>query len=340
MDEPTISVLIPVYNTGHLALRAIDSALKQGGGVPSFEVVAVDDGSDDGTAQLLDAIREDDRLRIIHAEHDGVAEARNRLLDEAHGEYVFWLDSDDTICEYALEVTYGVLQRYHVDAVRIDFTRSGNTDILTGDQYMRALIPDRLKSYFAGMLAKRSLYDGLRFRRHCLIEDYELHPRIAERLTSIAIMHRVDLYIYTQARPGSLTTEYGLRKEGVHARTECYAERYERYRRKYRDECEALMGELADYLCAEYALDYAANNDQDMRDTAGVIDQYSEELFGCAYVPWYRRMELSAIMRRSRLYAVIHWMRGVKRALVGTRRSNRVLEKRSNDTGNKTEDNA
>ena len=323
--KPIVSILIPVYNTGLLAIRAINSALHQIGDVPAYEVVVVDDGSTNGTGEMLYTVSQDDRLRIIRAEHAGAAEARNRLLDEAHGEYVLWLDSDDTLCEYALEVMYDIMQRYYTDATRIEFSGrcTGETEILTGDQYMRELIPDTLKSYFEGMLMRKNLFDGLRFRRNCLIEDYELHPRVAERINLIAVLHRTDLYSYTVRRSGSLTTEYGNALPGIHERCVCYAERYERYKREYPDECDALMGELGDYLCAEYGLNYDSGRKSDMADTRERIAHYEYELLGNRNVPWYRQSEIRTILKQSRWYAVIHWLHKAKQAVFGVRKENR-----------------
>lgn len=323
--KPIVSILIPVYNTGLLAIRAINSALHQIGDVPAYEVVVVDDGSTNGTSEMLYTVAQDDRLRIIRAEHAGAAEARNRLLAEAHGEYVLWLDSDDTLSEYALAVMYSVMQRYYTDAVRIEFSgrRAGETEILTGDQYLRELIPDVLKSYFGGMLMRRSLFDDLRFRRRCLIEDYEIHPRIAERINLIAVMHRVDLYAYTQGRHGSLTTEYGCAKAGVHERCICYAERYERYHRTYPEECDALMSELADYLCVEYGLDYDGRNKQEMKDTRERMEKYEYEMLGNHCIPWYRQAEIRAILKQSRWYGFIHWLHKAKQSVFGVRQENR-----------------
>lgn len=323
--HPVVSILIPVYNTGLLAMRAINSALAQTCDPPTFEVLVVDDGSTNGTSEMLAYLPDDPRLRVIRAEHAGAAEARNRLLAEARGEYVLWLDSDDTLSEYALAVMYNVMQRYYADACRVDSSgnRAGETEILTGDQYLRELIPDALKSYFCGMLMKRSLFDGLLFRPRCLIEDYELHPSIAERINLIAVMHRVDLYAYTQGRRGSLTTEYGRAKAGVHERCICYAERYERYHRTYPEECDALMGELADYLCAEYGLDYDSRNEHEMTDTRERMEKYEYEMLGNHCIPWYRQAEIRAILKRSRWYGFIHWLHKAKQAVFGVRKENR-----------------
>jgi teichuronic acid biosynthesis glycosyltransferase TuaG len=87
---PAVSVIIPAYNAEAFLARAIRSVEAQD--FPDLEVVVVDDGSTDGTAE---AVREFGRVRFVGRPHQGAAAARNCGLDEADGEYVAFLDADD-----------------------------------------------------------------------------------------------------------------------------------------------------------------------------------------------------------------------------------------------------
>ena len=89
---PGITVVIPTYNRAQLVTRAINSVLAQS--MPDFELIVVDDGSSDETADVLAALK-DPRLRVIHQENRGVSAARNVGIDAAVGEMIVWLDSDD-----------------------------------------------------------------------------------------------------------------------------------------------------------------------------------------------------------------------------------------------------
>ena len=91
--RPTVSVLITVHNRERLIEDAIRSSLAQT--MSDLEVIVVDDGSIDGTASVVESI-DDPRLKLIrHSCNQGIPAARNSALDEASGEYVAWLDSDD-----------------------------------------------------------------------------------------------------------------------------------------------------------------------------------------------------------------------------------------------------
>ena len=91
-DPPLVSVVIPTYNRLEATERAARSVLAQTHG--ALELLVIDDGSTDGTAERVKAIA-DPRLRVVRQPNGGVARARNRGLREARGAYVAFLDSDD-----------------------------------------------------------------------------------------------------------------------------------------------------------------------------------------------------------------------------------------------------
>src|SRR5437763_447547 len=88
----TVSVIIPAYNFARYVPEAIDSVLAQT--YAPFEVIVVDDGSTDDTPKVLAAYG--NRIRAIRQVNQGVAAARNTGLAAAGGEYVAFIDSDDT----------------------------------------------------------------------------------------------------------------------------------------------------------------------------------------------------------------------------------------------------
>ncbi len=92
--SPTVSVLMPCYNAAATLPDALDSLSRQT--LQSFEVIAVDDGSNDGTAEILhQGAANDSRLRIISQLHTGIIAALNKGLDACRSGYVARMDSDD-----------------------------------------------------------------------------------------------------------------------------------------------------------------------------------------------------------------------------------------------------
>lgn len=91
--KPQVSVIIPTYNRDEILPRAIESVLKQQ--YDNFEMLIVDDGSDDGTAEIANSYN-DDRIKLFsHRVNKGTAAARNTGIGHASGEYIAFLDSDD-----------------------------------------------------------------------------------------------------------------------------------------------------------------------------------------------------------------------------------------------------
>lgn len=93
---PQFSVIVPVYNTEKYLRDCIDSILAQS--FTDFELILVDDGSPDSCGKICDDYaRKDSRIRVFHKLNGGVSSARNLGLDNAQGEFICFIDSDDTI---------------------------------------------------------------------------------------------------------------------------------------------------------------------------------------------------------------------------------------------------
>jgi glycosyltransferase involved in cell wall biosynthesis len=106
---PKVSVVIPVYNRARYIGEAIASILAQS--LRDFELIVVDDGSSDGTPEAVERIR-DPRIRLVrNAGNLGIPQTRNRGLQEARGEYIAWLDSDDLALPQRLQVQVDFLDQ-------------------------------------------------------------------------------------------------------------------------------------------------------------------------------------------------------------------------------------
>lgn len=96
MNKPSVSVIVPVYNAENTLRACVDSVLAQT--TSDFELILVDDGSQDTSGSICDAYAEQDvRIQVIHQKNAGVSAARNAGMDQARGEYLLFVDSDDGI---------------------------------------------------------------------------------------------------------------------------------------------------------------------------------------------------------------------------------------------------
>ena len=115
----TISIVIPVYNTETYLPACLDSILSQD--FTDFEVLLVDDGSKDGSGAICDAYAgKDRRVRVFHQENGGVSSARNLALEQAGGDWICFIDSDDRLVPGGLQALAGCVSD-QVDLVMADF---------------------------------------------------------------------------------------------------------------------------------------------------------------------------------------------------------------------------
>jgi len=122
--SPYFSIVIPVYNRAEFVGRTLKSCLSQS--FDDFEVIVVDDASTDDSVQVARAFN-DPRLRLIcHATNRGVGPARNTGADNALGEWIVPLDSDDELLPDALKRMYGRAKESGVDIDRLQFMVQGD----------------------------------------------------------------------------------------------------------------------------------------------------------------------------------------------------------------------
>lgn len=111
MDQPLISVIVPIYNTEKYLERCVQSILKQT--YTNLEIILVDDGSRDRCGIMCDEYEgQDKRIKVIHQKNAGQSAARNAAMKIASGEYLTFVDSDDYCDLELLEYLYGLLKKH------------------------------------------------------------------------------------------------------------------------------------------------------------------------------------------------------------------------------------
>ena len=125
MDK--ISVVVPVYNVEKYLRKCIDSIINQT--YKNLEIILVDDGSPDKCGEICDEYaKKDDRIKVIHKKNAGVSSARNDGIDNATGEYIIFVDSDDWLEDNAIEIMVDKLNEYDYDCVFCNFYMNTKKD--------------------------------------------------------------------------------------------------------------------------------------------------------------------------------------------------------------------
>lgn len=127
MDK-LVSVIVPVYNVEKYLRECIDSILKQT--YINLEIILIDDGSADKSGEICDSYIEiDKRIKVIHKENGGLSEARNVGLDVCTGDIISFIDSDDYISTFFIEIMMKVMNETGCDIVAL----VGGTEFWDGD---------------------------------------------------------------------------------------------------------------------------------------------------------------------------------------------------------------
>lgn len=222
---PYFSIILPVYNVERYLQRCVRSVLEQS--FQDYEIILVDDGSSDSSGLLCDEIAgTNPNIRVIHKENGGLASARNAGLEEAAGQYIWFVDSDDFIEPQGLQVLYEASCKTAPDMVKFNYFRVtgekspviSNAPVGAYDGVGVENILLKAAFFSAGRyvlsacthIYKRELLkkSGIRFLSERLVgsEDYLFNLEIMAQAQGICVIGDI-LYNYEQ-RAGSLTQQY------------------------------------------------------------------------------------------------------------------------------------
>lgn len=203
MKKPAISVIIPAYNHAKYIRQCVDSVLDQT--FTDIEIMVVDDGSTDGTSEILKEYR--GRLTLIEQANRGTQSARNTAIRASSGRYIALLDSDDVWLPHKLQRQLAVFERYpdaglaYAQAYIIDAQGAhlnaaviGKAIIDPNESYQQILIENPVPALTA--LIRKECLDEIGLFDETLVgaSDWDLWLRIAARWPVVCINEPLALY--------------------------------------------------------------------------------------------------------------------------------------------------
>lgn len=219
--NPAVSIIVPVYNAQKTIGRCIESILNQE--FTDFEVILVNDGSKDASGAICDEYAaKDSRIRVIHKENTGVSDSRNLALDEARGEYLQFMDSDDWITTDATSLLYRAAKEYQCDMVIADFYRvvgqrvsqKGDIDddiLMTREEFASHMMENPADFYYGVLwnkFFKREIIEKYHLRMDKDIswcEDFMFNLEYIRHAESVYALG-VPIYYYVKTK-GSLASQ-------------------------------------------------------------------------------------------------------------------------------------
>lgn len=184
-EHTIVSVVVPVYNGERFLEAAVESVIRQT--CPDWELLIVDDGSTDGSAAICDRYAASDaRIRVWHQPNGGVNSARAKAVDNASGEYLVFLDADDTLPPDALEVSLADVS----DGVSVLVTGNDGR-ILDNEQYMLDLMSGVIGPELWGKMFRASVFKTVDYhldRRLAMGEDLLINLMVALNSDNIKVI--------------------------------------------------------------------------------------------------------------------------------------------------------
>lgn len=228
--KPKISIVIPVYNTEKYLEKCISSVLSST--LKDVEVILIDDGSTDDSLRICDEFaQKDNRIIVLHQPNQGVSVARNIGIDNAKGEWLAFVDSDDYIFPDYYKDLIQVAEDNHVDIVRtIHYVeRSGNLEITSSMQNTHRLdiasckkaigggyivdnqtacelmLLDLWTSQLCTAIYKRKLFDSVRFPENRTFEDLAVGYQPYCNSATDVVVYDKPYYVYNCDNMSSIT---------------------------------------------------------------------------------------------------------------------------------------
>ena len=218
---PLFSIIIPAYNVSSLVRQAIDSCLSQEEmSANEFEVIVIDDGSTDETAQIVDSYLNNPNVHILHSVNSGLSATRNKGIQIAKGEYLIFLDADDWLHPKLLSTLKPLIEDNELIVFPMIYSYEGGEEFVwsygleerqyTANEFAKETLgqmkfnitPAPCKLYRKSFL----IGNRLSFIEGILHED---GPFFIDVLCNVKTVRYIDkgLYYYRQGRKDSITTK-------------------------------------------------------------------------------------------------------------------------------------
>lgn len=218
MNNPKISIIVPVYNSEKYLHRCINSILNQT--FNNFELLLIDDGSTDRSSQFCDEYaRLDERIHVFHKRNGGVSSARQTGIEKAKGKYSIHVDSDDWINPDMLEDMYTNISTNNSDILITDFFIDTNKETKYSKQKPKNIHPlnvltDILTNCLFGSLWNKLIrhsilakYNIKFISRIDYCEDVLIWCQLLQKNVTISYLNKA-FYHYNLANTNSITRNY------------------------------------------------------------------------------------------------------------------------------------
>ncbi len=217
-----LTVIIPVYQSQATLSACVESVVSQD--ISDMEVILVDDGSTDNSPAICDEwAQRDSRIHVVHKPNGGPSSARNAALDIANGEYLAFIDSDDTLLPHCYATMLHLLKSHPLTDItefQIDHQTHTRQQTVLPDSIFTSPTDYWLDTkawqhaYLCNKIIRATLFKGIRLPVGKIFEDLYVIPLLLRRSRHIATTNRA-FYIYNWTESGLTATARTQRRSFI-----------------------------------------------------------------------------------------------------------------------------
>ena len=223
MKNPLVSIIIPVYNVEKYLSNSVNSILKQQ--YNNIEILLVDDGSTDNSGKICNQLsKKDERIKVFHKKNGGLSDARNFGLKHSRGEYICFMDSDDTIPTYSIKLLMNILLKTKSDISTgqiLETFEINYNDISSSNEIFyvydaesalqEMLYLHSIQNSANGKIYKKSLFNGIKYPVGKYYEDLGTTYKIFDKASKIVCTQSI-IYYYYQNYDGIMHKKYSKKR--------------------------------------------------------------------------------------------------------------------------------
>ncbi len=243
MNNPLISIIVPVYNVESFLPRCLESLIHQS--YPNTEIILINDGATDNSLEICDYYSESYKnVFLISQKNKGLSGARNTGLRDCHGEYISFVDSDDWIHPNMISQLYRIMSDTHADASFCGSQKTSSEQVrqidetkiqieeYNKDRILKAFFRERYTACWS-RLFKAEIIKDIEFPEGLNCEDYIFMFLALRRCQKVAVID--EPYYYYFIRPDSICgSSFNLKKFDAFYSAKRMVELVEVYEPKYK----------------------------------------------------------------------------------------------------------
>lgn len=259
-----VSIIIPVYNVSLYLSECLDSLVNQT--YYHLEIILIDDGSTDGSGKICDAYAEKDRrIKVIHQENQGAANAKNIGLDNVTGSYIMFVDADDLIKRDTIEILLNKLMTTNSDMIQFQFSyvyvngMFKNQELVHSNYYsnvefLKKFLYDWTCSLIWNKIFRADLTKDIRFHkeRRCIDDEFYTYKIVMNAKTITEIPD--NFYSYRQRKSSVMkSVNYETQRtwdaiDNITERCFCVIKKYPELKKAYYTH----LLEMYVYICRQF----------------------------------------------------------------------------------------